>query len=89
MEIYWRKSALYRIFHHRNIVFIDQQFSIVPKIGPQIVSSSMFGFTIFVMVVFETCKWWRKDGKYTDEADIDNEISREIDVMLENIQNSL
>lgn len=26
---------------------------------------------------------------FSDEADVDNEISREIDVMLENIQNSL
>lgn len=118
----------------------------------------MIGFTVFVMVVFETFKWWRGDGNYcimimniryairmleisrvgvikfyitdkplnevlkchayfeqnnhaefclffcllkclggfffpiflfSDEADVDNEISREIDVMLENIQNSL
>uniref|UniRef100_A0A8W8K171 Uncharacterized protein n=1 Tax=Magallana gigas TaxID=29159 RepID=A0A8W8K171_MAGGI len=46
---------------------------------------NMIGFTIFVMVVFETYKWWKKDV----EVDIDNEISREIDEMLENIQNSL
>lgn len=26
---------------------------------------NMIGFTIFVMVVFETYKWWKKDGKYT------------------------
>lgn len=44
----------------------------------------MIGLTIFVMVVFETYKWWRND----DESDINYEISQEIDVMLENIQKS-
>lgn len=24
----------------------------------------MIGFTVFVMVVFETFKWWRGDGNY-------------------------
>lgn len=26
----------------------------------------MIGFTVFVMVVFETFKWWRGDGNYND-----------------------
>lgn len=25
---------------------------------------NMIGFIIFVMVVFEIYKWWKKDGKY-------------------------
>lgn len=31
---------------------------------PPFLDINMIGFTIFVMVVFETYKWWKKDGKY-------------------------
>uniref|UniRef100_K1QVE1 Uncharacterized protein n=1 Tax=Magallana gigas TaxID=29159 RepID=K1QVE1_MAGGI len=48
-------------------------------------NTKMIGFSMFVMVVFEGFRWLRKD----DEADMDREISEQIDVMLESIQRSL
>lgn len=34
------------------------------KVQIDFIDINMIGFTIFVMIVFETFKWWRGDGNY-------------------------